>query len=127
MKSLYIPPTDDTPLVQFIPETNDFRIEGNSYPENSAQFYQPVVQWLTENLGLMTNRTTFHFNFDYFNTSSAKFILELLRIIEDFHNRGNEALIKWYYLEDDIDVLESGEDYQRIIKVPFELVERQDV
>lgn len=127
MKAIYIQATQDTPQVTLDVQKGIFEIKGNSYPENSAQFYNPIVEWLQELLANgYNNKLVFDFNFDYFNTSSAKFILEILRILEEFHEKNIETLVRWHYFEDDIDILESGEDYQGIVSIPFELVSRDD-
>lgn len=127
MKPIYISSTQDTPAVTLDIQTGIYELKGNSYPENSAQFYMPIVEWLQE---LPKNGhdkpVVFDFNFDYFNTSSAKFILEILRILEEFQEAGISVTVRWHYFEDDIDVLESGEDYQGIVNLPFELVSRDD-
>ena len=39
------------------------------------------------------------------------------------HKSGNDIMIKWYYEEDDEDMLEAGEDYQSIINIPFKMIE----
>jgi len=33
------------------------------------------------------------------------------------------VVINWYYEKDDEDMLEAGEDYESIIRVPFKMVE----
>ncbi len=127
MKAIYLQSTQDTPQVTLDIQKGIFEIKGNSYPENSAQFYNPIVEWLQELLANgYNNKLVFDFNFDYFNTSSAKFILEILRILEEFQEKGVDTLVRWHYFEDDIDILESGEDYQGIVSIPFELVSRDD-
>lgn len=128
MKPLHIQATDDTPKVVLDPDGGVFEFVGNSYPENSSKFYTPVLEWIKD---FIQNGTTAKveasFNFDYFNTSSAKYILEILRLVEDYHNGDNkECTIKWFYFEEDTDMLEAGEDYQRTVGVPFELIERED-
>jgi hypothetical protein len=127
MKPLYIEPTDDTPKVNLDADAGVFEFVGNSYPENSSKFYTPVLDWIKEFIkDNPKKRIVASFNFDYFNTSSAKYILEILRLIEDYGNLGNESLIKWFYFEEDTDMLEAGEDYQRTVKVKFELIQRKD-
>ena len=127
MKAIYIQSTQDTPQVTLDIQKGIFEIKGNSYPENSAQFYNPIVEWLQELLASDFNKKiVFDFNFDYFNTSSAKFILEILRILEEFQEKSVETMVRWHYFEDDIDILESGEDYKGIVSIPFELVSRDD-
>jgi hypothetical protein len=127
MKAIYIQSTQDTPQVTLDIQKGIFEIKGNSYPENSAQFYNPIIEWLQELLASnYKNKIVFDFNFDYFNTSSAKFILEILRILEEFQEKSVETMVRWHYFEDDIDILESGEDYKGIVSIPFELVSRDD-
>ncbi|MBO7596417.1 MAG: SiaC family regulatory phosphoprotein [Bacteroidales bacterium] len=44
--------------------------------------------------------------------------------MENLHNKSvAEVVINWYYEEDDEDMLEAGEDYQSILKLPFKMVE----
>ena len=127
MKPLYQEPTDDTPKVSLDPVGGLFEFIGNSYPENTNKFYTPILDWIKEFIKERPTQTvTASFNFDYFNTSSATYILEILRLIEDYQKAGNQCLVKWFYFEEDTDMLEAGEDYQRTIQVPFELIERED-
>lgn len=127
MKAIYIQATQDTPQVTLDAQNGIFEIKGNSYPENSAQFYTPIIEWLQQLLASgYNNKIVFDFNFDYFNTSSAKFILEILRILEEFQENNIDTCVRWHYYEDDIDILESGEDYQSIVSIPFELVARDE-
>lgn len=127
MRAIYIESTQDTPAVALDALKGIFEIKGNSYPENSAQFYNPIIEWLQELMQKgYDKQLAFDFNFDYFNTSSAKFILEILRLLEEIQEKGTEVLVRWHYFEDDIDILESGEDYQNIVSVPFALIPRDD-
>jgi len=127
MKPLLINPTDETPQVVLDPENNRFEFVGNSYPENSTKFYSPILNWLKEFIdGTPKQELIVDFNFDYFNTSSAKYILEILRLIQDHQDKENTCLVRWFYFEDDTDMLEAGEDYQMTITVPFEIIERAD-
>jgi hypothetical protein len=127
MNPLRIAPTDETPTVNFIPADGRLEISGNSYPENSTKFYTPVLDWLRRFAAETSGKKiTMDFNFDYFNTSSAKYILEILRIIQDCKNNGNECLVRWHYLEEDTDMQEAGEDYRDSIDLEFEFVVRED-
>jgi SiaC family regulatory phosphoprotein len=127
MKPLNIDSTDDTPKVALDHQAGVLEFIGNSYPENSSKFYSPILDWLKDfQKHSQAKKVVASFNFDYFNTSSAKYILEILRLIEDYQKAGNECLIKWFYFEEDTDMLEAGEDYERTVAVPFELIERED-
>ena len=41
--------------------------------------------------------------------------------------KGAEVLVNWYYEEDDEDMEEAGEDYQAIIKLPFNMIEVEEI
>ena len=63
---------------------------------------------------------------EYFNTSSSKCILDVFKKLEAIYKGGNEVVINWHYEEDDEDMLEAGEDYQSIIKIPFKMMEIEE-
>jgi hypothetical protein len=127
MKPLIIEATDETPRVILDAEKGIFEFSGNSYPENSVKFFTPIIEWLKEFTETLSNKNiSVEFNFDYFNTSSAKFILEILRIVQGHYDKGNECIVRWYYQEDDTDMYEQGEDYQSTTTVPFQIIERID-
>ena len=62
---------------------------------------------------------------EYFNTSSSKCILDVFKKLETLS--GTEVSVKWYYEEDDEDMLEAGEDYEAIIDLPFEMIEVEEI
>jgi hypothetical protein len=59
---------------------------------------------------------------EYFNTSSSKCILDVFKKLEAIHKAKHDVTINWFYEEDDEDMLEAGEDYESIIRVPFKMV-----
>jgi AAA15 family ATPase/GTPase len=127
MKPYHLDPTDDTPKVSLDPVAGTFEFIGNSYPENTSKFYIPILDWMKEfNQAAPIEAITASFNFDYFNTTSAKYILEILRLVEEYKTSGHTCSVNWYFFEEDTDMLEAGEDYQRTVTVPFELIQRQD-
>jgi hypothetical protein len=109
MNNLVIEATRKTPGIFFDVSNGIFEISGRSIPENSYEFYKPVVDWLNDYISAPLGKTVLKVSLDYFNTSSSKVI----------YKANNEVLIEWYYEEDDEDMQESGEDYASIIKVPL--------
>ncbi len=48
--------------------------------------------------------------------------MDILKKLQTLHqNNRTKAKVYWYYEEDDEDILEAGDDYQAIIRVPFEI------
>lgn len=126
MKPISIEGTPKTPLVKFNEETGVIEIKGRSIPENSIEFYKPLVDWLDEYAKDPLKLTRVDVHLEYFNTSSSKCILDVFKKLEVIHKAKNEVLINWYYEEDDEDMLEAGEDYESIIRVPFKMIEIVD-
>ncbi len=113
------------PTVDFNSETGNCILEGESFLEDTIEFYDPLIQWLEEFTTEVKNPLTFEIKLTYFNTSTSRSILDLLNIIKDYEEDGGEVLINWYYDEDDIDMEEDIEDYMldtglEIEMIPFE-------
>jgi hypothetical protein len=92
------------PYINFNAETGVCEIEGQSYITNTYAFYEPIYAWLEE----FTNRTPkidFNIKITYFNTSSSKCILEILRILRRFRDRKGDLHVTWYLnkLDEDLE------------------------
>lgn len=126
MEPINIEGTAKTPNVVFDSSTGTFEIKGRSIPENSVEFYKPIVDWLDKYKENPLARTEVNIKLEYFNTSSSKCILDVFKKLEAIHKARNEVQINWYYEEDDEDMLEAGEDYESIIRVPFKMIQITD-
>lgn len=124
MKEIKIEGTAKTPSVHF-QDSGQLHLKGRSIPENSIEFYKPLVDWLDEFGQGSVPKTDVHVQLEYFNTSSSKCILDLFKKLESIAKQGHDVTIKWYYEEDDEDMLEAGEDYQSIVSIPFEMIETE--
>jgi len=126
MEPISIEGTPKTPTVNFSADTGKIEIKGRSIPENSIEFYKPLVDWLEQYSSGPYQLTEVNVQLEYFNTSSSKCILDVFKKLESIYKSGNEVVINWYYEEDDEDMLEAGEDYQSIIKIPFKMIEIEE-
>ncbi len=126
METIIREETLKTPFVKFDSDKGLIEIKGRSIPENSIEFYKPLIDWLDKYADQPTGKTSVNIKLEYFNTSSSKCILDIFRKLELLHKKGNEVEINWYYEEDDEDMFEAGEDYQSIINIPFKMIEMED-
>jgi hypothetical protein len=126
MELVNIEGTPKTPTISLNSETGTIEIKGRSIPENSIEFYKPIVDWLDEYAKAPKEKTVVSIQLEYFNTSSSKCILDVFKKLENLKKGKNDVVINWYYEEDDEDMLEAGEDYESIIKVPFKMIEIVD-
>lgn len=123
MEKIAIEGTAKTPTITFDMEKGFLEIKGRSIPENSIEFYKPLVEWLEKYASAPKSATTVNIQLEYFNTSSSKCILDVFKKLETINKSGNAVTINWCYEEDDEDMLEAGEDYQAIINIPFKMIQ----
>lgn len=123
MESLIIENTNKTPKVFFNALNGKMELTGRSIPENSFQFYEPLLQWIDEYVKSPHEQTCFTFKLDYFNTSSSMYILGILKKLEKMYVEGKNVRVLWYYDAEDEDMLQTGEDLRQIVKIPIEMTE----
>lgn len=123
METISIEGTPKTPTITFDINKGFLEIRGRSIPENSIEFYKPLVDWLEKYATKPQMNTNVNIQLEYFNTSSSKCILDVFKKLEAINKSGSQVIINWFYEEDDEDMLEAGEDYQAIINVPFKMVQ----
>ncbi|MCB0792990.1 MAG: DUF1987 domain-containing protein [Flavobacteriales bacterium] len=127
MSPLHIEGTTKTPQVDLDPTSGKLDLRGRSIPENSIEFYKPLINWVDEYARTAQPRTLMHVQLEYFNTSSSKCILDLFKKLEAIRSNGKDVVVHWHYEEDDEDMLEAGEDYQAIINIPFKMIQIEEV
>jgi hypothetical protein len=113
------------------PEKEIYMISGESRPPDVREFYDQILSWLQEfSLYLLgpdykKGPVIFNFNFEYFNSSSGKLILDICKLLAGLRLKGINIIVKWYYEKEDGDMLEVGKEMSRIVKFPFEYVESE--
>ena len=111
MENLYIPATASEPEVDFRFDTHSLTLKGESFPENAAAFYVPVIATVESYLAGRSD-TTIQVNVTlaYFNSSSTKMLFSLFEILNNAVLSGNVVVLNWFYDEDDDTILEFGEE-----------------
>lgn len=122
MDNLKIEGTKQTPEIDFDASSGILKISGRSIPENTFEFFNPVLVWLDEYSSQAPNSVIAKINLEYFNTSSSKYILEVLKRLKNILGDGKNVLVQWYYEEDDEEMMETGEDYEDVCGLPFEII-----
>ena len=126
MERIFIEPTRVTPLINFDPQEGLLEIKGRSSPENTIQFYQPLMDVLDDFLDESENGITANIAFEYFNTSSSKCLFDLFKKLGKLENDDRDLNINWFYEEDDEDMMEAGEDYSDLLDLEFNFLEIED-
>lgn len=126
MSPLIIEATELTPGIKFQPEMKQFEITGESRPENVRKFYEPVLDWIDKYKNTLeatqtggSDKLVFKFKFEYFNSTSAKFLTSIMARLEGIKVDVMPVEIEWYYDKPDIDMKNSGEEFSKLVSIPF--------
>jgi hypothetical protein len=120
MESLKFEASIDTPSILMDPEKGIIEISGKSYPEDTLEFYTPVLKWMDEYFLDPKPLSTLIFKLEYFNSSSYKPILDLILKFEELKNNGHQVCIEWHYKNNDTDMKETGVEFAEIVSIPFD-------
>ncbi|MFT6747101.1 MAG: hypothetical protein ACJAZ2_001449 [Glaciecola sp.] len=129
MEALILQSSTSTPDINFDVEKLSFTIQGECRPENVLTYFSPILNWLNKfkNYGInvaepITDTLVFHFKLAYYNTSSAKFLFNIFEKMKAIQGEGIKVKIMWYYDILDEDLLENGEEFEKILGLDFEFV-----
>jgi hypothetical protein len=113
MEPLFIAASPTSPEIDFRFEQHTLSIKGESYPENAAAFYGPVIArvqaWLD---GCKEAEITVNVSLAYFNSSSTKMLFTFFEALNNAAMAGNQVRLNWYHDEDDDTILEFGQELQ---------------
>lgn len=125
MEDIYVEGEQTTyfvPTVKFSVENGICVLEGESYLENTFEFYRPLVAWLKEYTTTLKRPLTFNFGLTYFNTASSKSISDILRILKDYDNAGGLVVVNWYQPEWNEDIKQEVEDFSMEFDLPINIL-----
>jgi hypothetical protein len=103
-----------TPRVLLDAENGLIEIEGDSLPENTYEFYQPILDWVEEYFKNPKLSTTINFELSYFNSGSSKALFDMMDIlaaIKENDDKGLQIEINWIYDEENESMEEEGEEF----------------
>jgi hypothetical protein len=123
MQKLYIPATKTTFAINFDPDLNLLEFIGKSYPSNALEFFNPLLNWVDNYLSQAGEETiSISFKVSYFNTSSSKYIFEILELFNTYHNEKGNVKVLWHYFEDEDDVLDAWKELAMELDIPYEVI-----
>jgi hypothetical protein len=111
-----------TPYVMLNGDTGVCELAGESYLEYTNEFYAKIISWIDKFTKESTNKITFNFRLTYFNTSSYKAILDTLRSLKAYQNKGGKVEVNWFYPEDDTDIVKEAQDLSESAKLDMNFI-----
>lgn len=124
MENLKIAATERSPEVDFDFVSGRLALKGESYPEDASTVFGPIFSaleyFLTET---SLPEVHFHFELIYFNSSSAKALMNMFQTMEQAAAKGRKIVVDWVFAPDDETMKEFGEDFSEDLShVTFNLV-----
>lgn len=135
MENLIIPATDFTPSLSFILDSGTLELTGISRPEDVAGFYEEPLEWLRQleeatlgsgDMKYRVNELNVILRLSYFNSSSSKYLIMMLKHIKNMFDGGIQGQVDWYYEEGDEKMMEDGEDLADAVDLEFNYIEYDD-
>jgi hypothetical protein len=110
MENLNIAETKYTPVIN-LDINGTISMIGKSYPENTFEFYAPMMDWVKEYFETSAKETTtVNLEITYFNSSSSKLFFDFFDLLEE-NNDDHDIAINWIYDEENESAQEAGEDF----------------
>ena len=110
MENLKLEATKYTPEINF-EVSGKLSLVGKSYPENTFEFYAPMMEWLELYFNESAAETTIvNMEIIYFNSSSSKLFFDFFDLLEE-NSEDNKIEINWIYDEENESAEEAGEDF----------------
>ncbi|CAA7615469.1 conserved hypothetical protein [Magnetospirillum sp. SS-4] len=124
MDNLKVAATERSPEVDFDFERGVLRLRGESYPEDASTVFGPVFAALEGFLADAGRRAIeVEFDLTYFNSSSAKALMNMFQMLDNAAGAGAAVTISWFFAPDDDTMKEFGEDFSEDLEhVSFKLV-----
>jgi hypothetical protein len=111
MDNIYIEATATSPEIDFRFDQRLLSMKGESYPENAAAFYAPIVEQLRNFLATQEQASiTTNIALAYFNSSSTKMLFSIFDALDQAAQAGNRIEVNWYHDEEDETIFEFGEE-----------------
>ena len=121
MNDLNIASSQSTPGIESDTNAGILRMHGDSYPENSFEFFDPIIQWIEDYLRLHSDALHLELRLVYMNTSSVKAMMDIFDMLEDAHGRGRAVSVAWYYDPRNERVLDLADEFREDCSFPFDI------
>lgn len=119
MNQLSITGSQSTPTIVGDWEHGILRLSGDSYPENSFEFFGDVIAWIERYLAETPRSLRLELRLVYMNTSSVKAMMDIFDMLNEAHQAGREVSVRWLYDARNERVAELAEEFREDCEFPF--------
>lgn len=118
-KDLLVSPTRTSFGIEFLFSQGVLKFTGHSYPENSVEFFQPLLNWVKDLTSFPGKKIRVELRVKYFNTSTSKYLFQIMELLQAYHAKGNELDIIWFSSGNDDDMLDSWREIMHELDLGF--------
>jgi hypothetical protein len=122
MSDIELAAAQSTPAVKTSLANGTLEMRGDSYPENSFEFFAPIVKWVQEYLADTETPLRVELHLLYLNTSSVRAMMDIFDMLEDAFGEGRSVAVNWYYDADNERIAELAEEFKEDCTFPFLIV-----
>ena len=126
MSDLELTATQSTPAVLSNSAEGFLELRGDSYPENSFEFFSPIVGWIETYLAGSEKPLRLELHLLYLNTSSVKVVMDIFDLLEEAFGGGRTVSVRWYYDQENERIAELAADFKEDCTFPFEIVKQDN-
>lgn len=122
MKKLNSADKNYIPTILIDEEIGLIELSGNSMMENPQNFYNEFLDLITDLLK-SNQQIDVNVRMEHINTLSSKWLYYTFKFIEKLYVPGENTInINWLFKDSDDVMEEIGDDYQHVVRIPFNLV-----
>ena len=111
MATINIERTQLTPSILLDQSKGLVEIKGDSLPENTSEFYKPLMSELKDYFNSPQEQTIINLEITYFNSSSSKLFFDFFDLLENASKK-YDVVINWIYDEENESMEEAGDDFK---------------
>ncbi len=118
-RDLDIPGSQSTPAIQSSWQAGRLSMQGDSYPENSYELFDQVIDWVRSFLDNEARPLHLSLKLVYLNTSSVKAMMDIFDLLEEAHGEGREVAVEWHYDARNERIAELADEFREDCSYPF--------
>lgn len=119
MNDLSLSQTTSTPAILADWDKGIIQMKGDSYPENSFEVFQPLIEWVETFLAQTSRPLHLELELVYLNTSSIRSMMDIFDQLEAAHKNGGQVSAHWAYDVNNERVGSLAEEFREDCSFPF--------
>ena len=121
MDNLVIEQSPSSPAISADWNTGVIRMKGDSYPENSFDLFQPLIDWVETYLAKAGRPLQLELELVYLNTSSIRSMMDIFDQMKAAHQKGQAVSARWTYEAANERVGQLADEFREDCTFPFSI------